>query len=54
MVTTDDFLNFSEDEQMNVVAFLLTMEKMTENDIEDRCIVEESIRKELHKLVNNN
>lgn len=54
LVTTDDFLNFSEDEQMNVVAFLLTMEKMTENDIEDRCIVEESIRKELHKLVNNN
>lgn len=54
LVSTDNFLCFSEDEQMNVIAFLLTKEKVTENEIRDRCIIEESIRKELRKLTNNN
>lgn len=53
-VTTSAFLDFSEDDQMNAIAFLLTMKNKTENELRDNCIVEESIRTELHKLTNYN
>ena len=52
-VTTNNFLTLSEDDQMNVTAFLLTMEKKSENGIMENHIVEESIQKELRKLVSN-
>lgn len=53
-VTTHDFLDFSEDDQMNVITFLLTVENKPENELRDKYIVEESIRKELHKLTKYN
>jgi len=39
---------------MNVIAFLLTVENKPENELRDKYIVEESIRKELHKLIKYN
>jgi len=52
-VTTNNFLALSEDEQMNVTAFLLTMERKSQNGIMENHIIEESIQKELRKLVSN-
>lgn len=52
-VTTNNFLALSEDDQMNVTAFLLTIKKKPENGIMENHIVEESIQKELRKLVSN-
>jgi Predicted P-loop ATPase len=52
-VTTNNFLSLPEDEQMDIAAFLLTMEKKPENEIIKNRIVKESIQKELHKLVSN-
>lgn len=52
-VTTNNFLALSEDDQMNIMAFLLTMKKKPENGIMENHIVEESVQKELRKLVSN-
>lgn len=53
-VTTNDFLVLSEDEQINIVAFLLIMEKKGEEYPMGNYIVEEAIRKKLRELGNNN
>lgn len=52
-VTTNNFLSLSQDEQMDIIAFLLTMKENPENGIAKNRIVEESIQKELNKLVSN-
>jgi len=50
-VATRDFLLLPENYQMDVVAFLITMEKGTENS-QENIITEDVIKKELYKMLN--
>lgn len=50
-VTTDKFLSLSKDEQMDTLAFVLVMEKKFEESTRRDYISEETLEKELHKLI---
>ena len=50
-VTTDKFLFLSKEEQMDILAFLLAMEKKAEENTMRDYISEETLEKELHKLI---
>ncbi len=51
-VTTRDFMLLPENYQVDVVAFLITMEKGTESSLTENSIAEDAIKKELNKLLN--
>lgn len=50
-VTTDEFLLLPNDEQQDVVAFLLTAERNQDESIMDNLISDETIQKELRRLI---
>lgn len=52
-VTKNNFIALSEDDQMNVMAFLLTMKKKPEDGMRDNHLVEESLQRELRKLISS-
>ena len=52
-VLTNNFKTLSEDDQMNAMAFLLTMEKKPGDGMMENYLVEESIRRELRKLISS-
>jgi hypothetical protein len=52
-VTKNNFIELSEDDQMNVMAFLLTMKKKPEDGMRDNHLVEESLQRELRKLISS-
>jgi len=52
-VTKNNFIALSEDDQMNVMAFLLTMKKKPEDRMRDNHLVEESLQRELRKLISS-
>ena len=52
-VSTNNFRALSEDDQMNVMAFLLTMEIKPKDGIMENHLVEESLKRELCKLISS-
>ena len=50
-VKTNEFYNLSKDDQMDTVAFLISMEKKNQASVMGNYIYEQSIRKELCKLI---
>lgn len=52
-VTKKNFITLSEDDQMNVMAFLLTMEKKPRDGMMENHLVEESLQRELRKLISS-
>ena len=52
-VSTNNFKTLSEDDQMNVMAFLLTMQKKLGDGMMENHLVEESLQRELCKLISS-
>lgn len=51
-IKTDTFLTLTSNEQMDVMAFILKKERTASNTVFDHGIAEETIQKELQKLIN--